>query len=339
LLPYLQQFGFGLAAPQQDNSEPPLEKLISRVFVKLPIPVRQFITNSQHVLAEEDFERHKLHVAKRIGQEFIDSGCAGWAIDQMWPQWVDLRESYLDGLAAFNYPFAFFSGFACGFCYLFLKGGFKRDGKKKNIQLNSNVEAIQEFKKSRTVANLWPRVCNMLGHLGFSYIFLKYPRQLFETIFPKFLFTFHVRSQQLGINFGFSLSDALSTIGPVLSWSRGMFAMVTLFEMFQSHAEESERKRLEAMQPAQIKTSLSEEDLKQPHVDELEMVQREVHNLVVQVVGQRTLKAVSIFWPFMKHMLAIQWRFSHVRKFSRAKIGAMGPLNFWIWTGFAYFSY
>jgi hypothetical protein len=80
LLPYLQQFGFGLAAPQQDNSEPPLEKLISRVFVKLPIPVRQFITNSQHVLAEEDFERHKLHVAKRIGQEFIDSGCAGWAI-------------------------------------------------------------------------------------------------------------------------------------------------------------------------------------------------------------------------------------------------------------------
>jgi hypothetical protein len=69
-----------LAAPQQDSSEPPLEKLISRVFVKLPIPVRQFITNAQHVLAEEDFERHKLHVAKRIGQEFIDSGCAGWAI-------------------------------------------------------------------------------------------------------------------------------------------------------------------------------------------------------------------------------------------------------------------
>jgi hypothetical protein len=115
--------------------------------------------------------------------------------------------------------------------------------------------------------------------------------------------------------------------------------MVTLYEMFQSYAAEREQRQLEAIQPTQIKTSLSSEDLKQPPVDELEMVSRELQNLVVQTVGQRTINVASVLWPFMKHLLAIQWRFSHVRKFSRAKIGVMGPLNFWMWTGFAYFSY
>ena len=80
LLPYLQHFGIGLT--DQEASEPPLEKLITRLFVKLPIPVRHFITNSQHILAEEEFEHHKLKVGKRIAKEFVDSGCARWAIGE-----------------------------------------------------------------------------------------------------------------------------------------------------------------------------------------------------------------------------------------------------------------
>jgi hypothetical protein len=329
------------AEPQQFYSEinneerlDAVETLFLHIYRHLPYQIRNFIEKSVALIQQNRrFQKlNTLQVSFEIMRNFVNTGCASWLTDLMWPWLVEWRERSVDGQCVSYSPCSFFSGFSLGVFHNFL------------AVYIPFVPPLFRSKNGQNSPTFSDKIVNTLIHLSVPFLLLhtlpRYVARRFQQsseMLPQFRYDSPVRTVLSGETPSLTVAN---TIRGSFALFQGFFSALSLWEKVvppsrsnislsydrssdsKTHWKDIENAIINFMQYKRISQNYQYPQQQQQQQQLLFDMNSEImKSALAQYISERTVSRIFKLLPYLLRFFTVNAHFYYITKYQSGGFG------------------